>query len=90
MKINWKARFKNKTFVITFLTLVIAFVYQILGLFGVVPPISEQSLVNFITLLVNILAFVGVVIDPTTDGMNDSDRAMLYFTEFDERNVNND
>ena len=87
MKINWKARFKNKTFVITFLTLVIAFVYQILGLFGVVPPISEQSLVNFITLLVNILAFVGVVIDPTTDGMNDSDRAMLYFTEFDERNV---
>lgn len=87
MKINWKARFKNKTFVITFLTLVIAFVYQILGLFGVVPPISEQSLVNFITILVNILAFVGVVIDPTTDGMNDSDRAMLYFTEFDERNV---
>lgn len=87
MKINWKARFKNKTFVITFLTLVIAFVYQILGLFGVVPPISEQSLVNYITMLVNILAFVGVVIDPTTDGMNDSDRAMLYFTELDERNV---
>lgn len=87
MKINWKARFKNKTFVITFLTLVIAFVYQILALFGVVPPISEQSLVNVFTMLVNILAFVGVVIDPTTDGMNDSDRAMLYFTEFDERNV---
>lgn len=90
MKINWKARFKNKTFVITFLTLVIAFVYQILGLFGVFPPISEQTLVNVITMLVNILAFVGVVIDPTTDGINDSDRAMLYFTEFDERNVNND
>ena len=87
MKINWKARFKNKTFVITFLTLVIAFVYQVLSLFGVVPPISEQSLVNVITMLINILAFVGVVIDPTTDGMNDSDRAMLYFTEFDERNV---
>ena len=87
MKINWKARFKNKTFVITFLTLVIAFAYQILGLFGVVPPISEQTLVNVITMLVNILAFVGVVIDPTTDGMNDSDRAMLYFTELDERNI---
>ena len=87
MKINWKARFKNKTFVITFSTLVIAFVYQVLSLFGVVPPISEQSLVNVITMLINILAFVGVVIDPTTDGMNDSDRAMLSFTEFDERNV---
>ena len=87
MKINWKARFKNKTFLITFVTLVVAFVYQVLGLFGVVPAVSEESVVNVITLLVNILAFVGVIVDPTTDGINDSDRAMLYFTEFDERNV---
>lgn len=87
MKINWKARFKNKTFIITFVTLVIAFVYQTLGLFDVVPSISEDSLVNVITMLVNILAFVGIVVDPTTDGFNDSDRAMLYFTDLDERNV---
>jgi phi LC3 family holin len=87
MKINWKARFKNKTFLITFVTLVVTFVYQVLGLFGVVPSVSEESVVNVITLLVNILAFVGVIVDPTTDGINDSDRAMLYFTELDERNV---
>jgi phi LC3 family holin len=87
MKINWKARFKNKTFLVTFITLVVAFVYQVLGLFGVVPSISEDSVVNLFTMLVNILAFVGVVVDPTTDGFNDSDRAMLYFTAFDERNV---
>ena len=87
MKINWKARFKNKTFIITFVTLVIAFVYQVLGLFDVVPSISEETLVNVITMLVNILAFVGIVVDPTTDGFNDSDRAMLYFTELDERSV---
>jgi phi LC3 family holin len=87
MKINWKARFKNKTFIITFVTLVIAFAYQVLGLFGVVPSISEETLVKVITMGVNILAFVGVLVDPTTDGINDSDRAMLYFTEFDERNV---
>ena len=87
MKINWKARFKNKTFLITFVTLVVTFVYQVLGLFDVVPSVSEESVVNVITLLVNILAFVGVIVDPTTDGINDSDRAMLYFTELDERNV---
>jgi phi LC3 family holin len=87
MKINWKARFKNKTFIIPFVTLVITFVYQVLGLFDVVPSISEETLVNVITMLVNILAFVGVVVDPTTDGFNDSDRAMLYFTELDERSV---
>lgn len=87
MKINWKARFKNKAFLITFGTLIVAFVYQVLGLFGVVPSVSEESLVNVITILVNILAFVGVIVDPTTDGIKDSDRAMLYFTDLDERAV---
>lgn len=85
MKINWKARFKNKTFLITFIALLISFVYQMLGLFGVVPSISEDSLVNFLTILINILATLGVVVDPTTDGIKDSDRAMLYYTDYDER-----
>lgn len=85
MKINWKARFKNKAFIITFVTLVVAFAYQVLGIFDVVPSISEESIVNIITMLVNILAFVGVIVDPTTEGIKDSDRAMLYFTDYDER-----
>ena len=85
MKINWKARFKNKTFVLALVALVVAFVYQVLGLFGIIPPISEDAIVNTITMFVNILAFIGVVVDPTTDGVNDSDRAMTYYTEDDER-----
>lgn len=85
MKINWKARFKNKTFLITFIALVLSFVYQTLGLFDIVPSVSENELVNLFTMFVNILAFAGVVVDPTTDGFNDSDRAMLYFTDYDER-----
>jgi phi LC3 family holin len=85
MKINWKARFKNKAFIITFVTLVVAFVYQVLCLFDVVPSVSEDSIVNIITMLVNILAFVGVIVDPTTEGLKDSDRAMLYYTDYDER-----
>ena len=85
MKINWKARLKNKAFLITFIALIIAFVYQVLGMFDVVPSISEDSLVNFLTILINILATLGVVVDPTTDGIKDSDRAMTYFTDYDER-----
>lgn len=85
MKINWKARFKNKAFLITFITLIIAFAYQVLGLFDIVPSISEDSIVNFLTIIINILATLGVVVDPTTDGINDSDRAMTYFTDYDER-----
>lgn len=78
MKINWKVRFKNKAFVITFATVIIAFVYQILGLFGITPSISESTVTNLITTAVNALVMLGVLIDPTTKGIKDSDRAMDY------------
>ena len=85
MKINCKARFKNKAFVITFVTLIVAFVYQMLGVFNVVPSVSEETVVNIITIVVNFLAMIVVIVDPTTDGVSDSDRAMTYYTENDER-----
>lgn len=85
MKINWKARFKNKTFVVTFVTLIVTFVYQMLGVFNIVPSVSEETVVNIITIIVNFLAMIGVMVDPTTDGMSDSERAMTYYTEADER-----
>lgn len=87
MKINWKARFKNKTFVVTFITLIVAFVYQVLGIFGIVPSVSENEVMNIITLLVNVLATLGVLVDPTTDGFGDSERALTYFTDTDVRNT---
>lgn len=84
MKINWKARFKNKTFLISFAALLIGFVYQILGLFGIVPSISEASIVNVVTIIFNVLGMLGVIVDPTTPGAKDSDRAMTYYTDADE------
>lgn len=78
MKINWKVRFKNKTWLITFLIAVLAFVYQILGMFDVVPPVTQDMATQLITIVVNILVAVGVVIDPTTSGASDSQQAMTY------------
>ena len=89
MKINWKARFKNKTFVVTFVTLIVTFVYQVLGIFGIVPSVSENEVMNIITLLVNVLATLGVLVDPTTPGASDSERALTYYTETDVRNAEN-
>ena len=40
MKINWKVRLKNKTFVIAFSTAVVAFIYQLLALLGITPALS--------------------------------------------------
>lgn len=85
MKINWKVRFKNKAFVVTFVTLIITFVYQILGICNVVPSISEDTVMNIVMCAINALAMMGVLVDPTTDGFNDSDRALTYGTENDIR-----
>lgn len=78
MKINWKVRFKNKTWLVTFLITVLAFVYQILGMFDIVPPITQDMATQFITIAVNMLVAVGVVIDPTTASISDSEQAMTY------------
>ncbi|MBQ0088543.1 MAG: phage holin [Prevotellaceae bacterium] len=78
MKINWKLRGQNKVTLVSIMALVVAFVYQVLGLFGVVPKVAESDIVNLLTMLIDILVAIGVVTDPTTKGLNDSERAMGY------------
>jgi len=75
---NWKLRFKNKTTLLTLLVTVVAFVYNILGIFNIVPSISQDSVVQIVTLVVNALAMLGIVVDPTTSGVSDSERALQY------------
>lgn len=76
--INWKLRFKNKTTLITLLVAVATFIYQIFGIIGYVPPISESEVVQIIGAACNILVGLGIIVDPTTAGIADSDMAMYY------------
>ena len=78
MKINWKVRLKNKTWLLAFAGAIVAFVYQILGMLGVVAPIAEDNVTQIIGLLVNLLVALGIVQDPTTAGMSDSNEALSY------------
>ena len=78
MKVNWRVRFKNKTWLITFLLAVLAFIYQILGMFDIVPPVTQDMATQLISAVINILVAVGVVIDPTTAGASDSQQALMY------------
>lgn len=87
MKINLKARMKNKTFVISSSVLIVSFIYGLLSLLGVAPRVSEEQVTDLVYMAVNILALLGVVVDPTTKGINDSERAMSYYTDSDERMV---
>lgn len=78
MNINWKVRLKNPTFWLTAAPAAASFVYMILGLFDIVPGVSESEVVNIITTVVNGLAILGILVDPTTTGVTDSTRALEY------------
>ena len=78
MKINWKVRLRNKTWLASVLALIISFVYDLLAMAEYVPPLSEDWLMSLLQTLLTLLTALGVVIDPTTDGAGDSDRAMTY------------
>lgn len=77
-KINWKVRFKNKTFVVAFVTAVVAFFYQLLGLLEIVPAVSQDNVMQIIMLVINLLATFGIIADPTTAGITDSTQALNY------------
>ena len=78
MKINWKVRLQNKPVLLALLGTIVAFVYQVLGIIGIVPAISEDEVVRLVGMFVNLLAVLGIVVDPTTAGICDSDCAMGY------------
>ena len=77
-KINWALRLRNKATLITLATTIIAFVYTVLGLFGVVPPIAETDLSQVVLALIEVLGAFGIFIDPTTAGIGDSSQALEY------------
>ena len=78
MKINWKVRFQNKVWLTTFISLIVGFVYNILAMFDIFPPVTQNMVMNIIGQVLTFLGLIGVLIDPTTPGFEDSDRAMAY------------
>lgn len=82
MKINWKVRLKNKNFWISFVPACLLLVQTVLAAFGV--TIDAGAIGNIILGIVDaafvVLTILGVVTDPTTAGISDSDQAMTYTT----------
>ena len=78
MKINWKVRFKNKVWLSMFLSLIVGFVFNMLKLFDVVPVFTENMVLNILNQVLTFLGLIGVLVDPTTAGLEDSTRAMGY------------
>ena len=75
---NWKLRLQNKTTLIALIAAAVSLVYQILGICGVVPRVSEDTIMTVAGTLINAFCLLGIVVDPTTKGIAGSERAMNY------------
>ena len=78
--INWLVRAKNKMFWISIIPAVIVLIQAIAAVFGFTIDLNElgNNLVNVVNAAFVVLAILGIVIDPTTAGIDDSDNAMTY------------
>lgn len=73
MNINWKLRLKNKATLTALIAALALLANQVCGLIGVDYSVQIKQLVDISGTLLTILAGIGILIDPTTEGLNDSD-----------------
>lgn len=78
MTINWKIRLKNRAWLMAFLAAIVGFGYDMAAIFEIVPPVSESAVLEVLTTILSLLTLLGVLVDPTTEGVSDSERAMSY------------
>lgn len=78
MKINWKVRFKNPTWLTMFISLIVGFTFNLLKMFEIVPKFTENQVMEIVSQVLTFLGLIGVLVDPTTAGVGDSERALGY------------
>jgi len=78
--INWKVRIKNKLWWLAFVPAVLVLITKVAAVFGYTIDLSVlgERLGTVIEAVFALLALLGVVTDPTTEGISDSDLAMTY------------
>lgn len=78
--INWKVRIKSKVFWLAIIPAVLLLAQTVLALFGITwdyTTISDQ-LIAIVNAAFVVLTILGIVADPTTQGIGDSERAIKY------------
>lgn len=78
--INWKVRFKNKSFWLALIPAVLLLIQAVAAVFGFTLDFGELSdkLLAVVNAVFVVLTILGVVVDPTTEGTGDSARALCY------------
>ena len=75
---NWKLRLKNKTTLVTLTVAVITCIYSILSAFDVAISLTKDTATSIALAIISALCALGIVVDPTTSGVTDSEKAKTY------------
>lgn len=78
--INWLVRIKNKQFWLTLIPAVLLLIQVVAAVFGCSIDLGDlgNKLLAVVNAVFAVLTILGVVTDPTTKGVSDSDQAMTY------------
>lgn len=80
MKINWIVRIKNKAFWLAIIPAVLMLVQVVASLLGfnLDLGILSDKLKDVVEAVFLVLGIIGIVADPTTKGLGDSQNALTY------------
>ena len=78
--INWKIRFANKNFWLSLIPAVLLLIQVVAAVFGYQLDLGDlgERLLAVVNAVFALLVILGVVTDPTTPGVADSERALNY------------
>lgn len=78
--INWKIRAKNKMFWLALVPAFLLLIQAVAQVFNISLDFTNlnKDLLNVVNALFVVLTILGVVADPTTEGVQDSTRALTY------------
>ena len=80
MHINWKVRFANQDFWMTFIPAILLLITVVAEVFGFKLDLGDlgNKLLEVVKAVFLLLSILGIVNDPPTAGTSDSAQAMTY------------
>lgn len=78
--INWLVRIKNKAFWVALIPAILLLIQVVASVFGCVIDLGDlgNKLLAVVNAVFSVLVILGVVTDPTTAGISDSQQALTY------------
>lgn len=78
--INWLVRIKNKSFWIALIPAVLLLIQVVAAVFGITLDLGDlgNKLLAVVNAVFSVLTILGIIVDPTTSGITDSEQALTY------------